>query len=136
VTLAGGCLCGKVRYRADAAPRFQLACHCSNCQRQSGAPFLVNLGVPKPAFAVIGVVKSYRHQGDSGRWLTQFFCPDCGSPIWSELDLDPGYAIIKSGTLDDRGLVRPQRHIFWASHQGWEERPTDAPVHDGPTPGS
>jgi hypothetical protein len=136
VTFSGGCLCGQVRYRAEAAPDFQVACHCTNCQRQSGAPLLVNLGVKKAAFTVSGTVKSYRHQGDSGRWLTQFFCPECGSPIWSELELDPDYAIVKSGTLDDRSRVRPRRHIFWASRQGWEELPAGVAVHDGPTPGT
>jgi len=31
--IEGGCLCGKVRYSADAEPVFVGVCHCADCQR-------------------------------------------------------------------------------------------------------
>ena len=39
----GGCLCGAVRYRASGAPHIALACHCSACQRRTGAAFGVGV---------------------------------------------------------------------------------------------
>ena len=42
--IEGGCLCGKVRYSADAEPAFVGVCHCKNCQRGTGT-----------AFAIVGV---------------------------------------------------------------------------------
>ena len=35
--IEGGCVCGKVRYSADAEPIFVGVCHCSNCQKASGS---------------------------------------------------------------------------------------------------
>jgi hypothetical protein len=34
--IEGGCLCGKVRYSADAEPAFVGVCHCKNCQKGTG----------------------------------------------------------------------------------------------------
>ncbi len=136
MALTGGCLCGQVRYSADAAPAFQVACHCTNCQKQSGAAFSVNLGVPKSAFRHTGTLKTYVDRGDSGNQVLRRFCPECGSPILSEIGLDPGFVILKAGTLDDTSIVRPQRHIFCASRQAWVEPPDGVPAYDRATPPS
>jgi hypothetical protein len=47
---AGGCQCGAVRYEIAAAPLTLYACHCAECQRQSGSAF--GLSMPVPAGAV------------------------------------------------------------------------------------
>ena len=44
--ITGRCLCGAVTYSADAEPVIQAACHCTDCQRQTGNPFSVIVGVP------------------------------------------------------------------------------------------
>ena len=35
----GGCLCGAVRYELIGVPERLYACHCKECQRQSGSAF-------------------------------------------------------------------------------------------------
>ena len=40
VGLTGGCQCGAVRYRLDAAPEWAGVCHCRMCQKAGGAPFM------------------------------------------------------------------------------------------------
>jgi hypothetical protein len=132
--ITGGCLCGQVRYSVDAEPVFQVACHCTNCQRQSGSAFSINVGVRKSALAITGVLKTYVGHGDSGRPVQWLFCPDCGSLMLTEIELDPGLAILKGGTFDDRSIVRPQRHIYCASRQDWFTLPERVPAHDGATP--
>jgi hypothetical protein len=39
--ITGGCLCGQVRYSANAEPAFVGVCHCTHCQKQTGTAFSV-----------------------------------------------------------------------------------------------
>ena len=52
--IAGGCLCGKVRYSANGRPAFVGVCHCTDCQKFTGSAFAIVVGVPKPALTVQG----------------------------------------------------------------------------------
>ncbi len=45
--ITGRCLCGEVTYSAAAEPVAQGVCHCTDCQRQTGNPFSVIVGVPR-----------------------------------------------------------------------------------------
>jgi len=50
--IEGGCLCGKVRYSADAEPTFVGVCHCKNCQKGTGTAFAIVVALPTPALNV------------------------------------------------------------------------------------
>jgi len=65
--IEGGCLCGKVRYSADAEPAFVGVCHCKNCQKQAGTAFSVVFAIPKPVLSVQGTLKTFNDRGDSGK---------------------------------------------------------------------
>ena len=52
--IAGGCLCGKVRYSATGEPAFVGVCHCTDCQKFTGSAFAMVVGVPKPALTIEG----------------------------------------------------------------------------------
>ncbi len=47
----GGCLCGEVRYRAEADPFRVVHCHCGACRRLSGAAFLTFVAFKADGFA-------------------------------------------------------------------------------------
>ncbi len=50
----GGCLCGAVRHRATKDPIGVVNCHCKNCQKHTGAPFVTSVGFSGDAFSWIG----------------------------------------------------------------------------------
>src|SRR5436305_10649265 len=101
--ITGGCLCGSVRYSCEADPVVQAACHCADCQRQTGSPFSVVVGVPREAFTVEGdTLASFSTTGeDHGRETQRNFCSACGSPLFSLSPLAPEIVLIKAGSLDD-----------------------------------
>jgi hypothetical protein len=117
--MTGGCLCGQVRYSADAEPAFTGVCHCTSCQKQSGAAFSVVVAMPQAALAIQGSPKSYASRGDSGKEVISRFCPNCGSTILSEPALMPGMIILRAGTLDDTSWLKPTMEIYCDSAQPW-----------------
>ena len=117
--ISGGCLCGSVRYSADAEPAFVGVCHCSDCQRFTGSAFATVVAVPASALRVSGMLKTFTKPGDSGLPMHRRFCPECGSGIVDEADALPGIAMVNAGTLDDRSWVLPQSEVYCASAQPW-----------------
>ncbi len=74
--IEGGCLCGKVRYSADAEPIFVGMCHCTNCQKASGSAFNIVVALPKPAVSLQGMVATFEGRGDSGKADIPTVLPD------------------------------------------------------------
>lgn len=118
-TITGGCLCGKVRYSAEAEPTFVGLCHCHDCQRFTGSAFGAVIGLPKSAVTVRGILKAFTKPGDSGKAMERRFCPECGASVMDEAQMMPGVVMITIGTLDDPSWVKPTSQIFCASAQPW-----------------
>jgi hypothetical protein len=117
--IEGGCLCGKVRYSADAEPAFVGVCHCKNCQKGIGSAFATVVALPKAALSLAGNLKTFNDRGDSGKTLYRRFCPECGASVIDEAEAMPGVVMILSGTLDDTSWVKPTMEIFLDSAQPW-----------------
>ena len=125
----GGCLCGAVRYSFEGDPAAAMVCHCTHCQKQSGSAFSTILSVPESALEVTGEPRTYQDAGESGKSVDRIFCSDCGSPLISRVEVAPGMAFIKAGTLDDASGFDPAVHIWTKSKQCWVET-GDVPVFD------
>src|SRR2546429_788478 len=112
--ITGRCLCGSVSYRADADAVVQGACHCADCQRQTGSPFTVFVGVPRAALTVEGdTLASFTTVGEDHRGETQrSFCSACGAPVFSIAAVAPELALIKAGSLDDASWLEPAVEVW------------------------
>jgi hypothetical protein len=104
---------------AEADPVFTAVCHCKNCQKQAGTFSSVVVAVPAAAFSTTGPIRTFEDTGDSGQPVHRRFCPECGSPIISEVDVMPGLTLIKAGTLDDTKWVKPTMEVYCSSAQAW-----------------
>ena len=133
--LTGGCLCGKIRYTVSQPLHNIIACHCTHCQKASGAGASHNALVPASAVTFTsGQPKCFEDTAQSGNILKRHFCGDCGSPIYSQRAKTPEMMVLKVGTLDapaDMKLVmniwinsaRPWMHIDPATERHPENRP-------------
>ena len=117
----GGCQCRSVRYILTTEPIRLSACHCKECQRQSGSAFGMSMPVKKESLTVTGATKQFIRTADSGGEVTGVgvFCPDCGVRIYHALKSAPDVLSIKPGTLDDTSWLRPSTFIWMKSAQGW-----------------
>jgi len=123
----GRCLCGQYSYVINADPLMTLACHCKNCQRQSGSALSINVGFPAAALESEGELAVFDDTADSGNIVHRHFCKTCGSPVYSTLDAAPGLVLIKAGTLDNTEAVSPQMHVWCDSAQPWVDISADLP---------
>lgn len=105
----GGCLCGAVRYRLGAPAGEAIACHCSQCRRQSGH-YTAAVMVDWHGVAIEGQdrVTWYRSSPDARRG----FCKVCGSLLFWVSGKDG--AAVFAGTLDTPTGARLASHIFVA----------------------
>lgn len=125
-SLTGGCECGGLRYAISGDPLATVACHCTQCQRQSGSAFSMSLVVPRDAFAwTRGEPSVYTTTADSGAEKECIFCRDCGVRICNRLSSMPATANVKPGTLDDASWLEPIMHVWVSSKQPWTPIPAD-----------
>ena len=116
----GGCQCGALRYQITAAPLVLYACHCSECQTQSGSAFGMSLAVPSDAFSMrSGTPKVWTRSSASGHGVACAFCAECGVRIYHRPERKPGSVNVKPGTLDDTGWLDPAAHLWTGSAQPW-----------------
>jgi len=118
--LTGSCLCGAIRYTVDVPITELRACHCTHCQKASGAAGSVNAVIPSAALKITqGTPKRYDAKADSGRTLYRYFCADCGSPIYSQRATAPETAVLRAGTLDSAGDMKITANIWTRSARPW-----------------
>ncbi|HEV2334025.1 MAG TPA: GFA family protein [Stellaceae bacterium] len=125
--IVGGCLCGAVRYRAEADAGSATVCHCRDCQKFTGSAFAALVMVPKGALSVTGGWKTFTSLGGSGKPILRHFCPECGSSLAEEPGTRPGMVILNVGTFDDPAAVKPGREIFRDDALPWVEVAGDIP---------
>lgn len=118
--LTGSCLCRAIRYEVDLPITELRQCHCTDCQKVSGAGGTVNAWIASSAFRIThGEPRRFTKVADSGRTLHRFFCADCGSPIYSQREVMPEMMTLRAGTLDNAPPMKVVAHIWTASARPW-----------------
>jgi hypothetical protein len=126
--LTGGCLCGEVRYEISEPPVSMTYCHCTRCQRRSGAASSPQARiVPGSLRFVQGeeLVKGWAPPDDG---FEKCFCSNCGSQLFSK-DREGRVRSVRMGTLDEDPGLTPTHRAFVAYAATWEPVPDDAIPH-------
>jgi len=129
----GHCLCGAIRVvvRGPLAP--VVYCHCAQCRRTAGAPFLAVLPVAAEAFTLEDpqhLLGEFRASRDKARC----FCTRCGAPVLSRRDGVQGVRV-RAGLFDRLAGVTHGGHIFAASAAPWDAITDTLPRYPGLEPG-
>lgn len=103
----GGCLCGKVRIMALGSPYRIGICHCLDCRKHHGALFHASAIFPQEAVTIEGETRDY-----DGR----FFCPNCGSPVFSRSSDE---IEVNLGSLDDAVDLVPTYELWTVRRAPW-----------------
>lgn len=93
---SASCLCGGVRFAAEAPLGPVIACHCSQCRRTSGHVWAGTF-VPRARFRLLAAAPLRWFRSSLG--VDRGFCRDCGASLfWQPVDGDE--ICLAAGALD------------------------------------
>lgn len=112
--IEGGCLCGRIRYRARPDHRDAYYCHCRMCQLAFGNTRAAYFNLRKSELEWLAEAPvSYA----SSKIALRRFCPHCGTPLSFEY-LDSQRMDLAVGSLDDPSQFKPTEHFGVESRIG------------------
>ncbi len=129
------CQCGQLAITAAGDPDFVIACNCLKCQQRGGAPFGLAGYFPKDRItAYEGEVKTFSRPADSGRRITNHFCPECGTTVYWSLEMRPDHLGIAAGCFADPSFPAPVRTIWTENKHHWVQFPEGLPAFEKAVP--
>ena len=118
----GRCLCGHVRYEAEAEPERTAICHCTDCQMHSASAYGVVVGIDAASFKLTaGSLKTWVKTAESGAKRALTFGPECGTRIYGgphPAGTD-GFFSLRTGTIRQREHFVPRNQVWTRSRQAW-----------------
>lgn len=116
----GQCHCGWISFTATINPTRVSICHCTDCQTLTGSPFRVTVLTARDNIRLTGAApKMYVKVGDSGGTRRQYFCSECGAPMFTSGDDEASEWGIRWGCIRQRADLKPTRQIWRRSAVSW-----------------
>ena len=123
--LTGGCNCGAVRFEVTAPLLGASYCHCTRCQRRTGAAASASAHPAEGAFRIVtgeDSLRMWKPEDGGEKW----FCGECGSAVYSYSPHNPAPRFgIRMGAFDGDPEVRPSVRQFVRYAAPWEPIPDD-----------
>ncbi|RAQ42950.1 DUF636 domain protein [Aspergillus flavus] len=124
--VVGGCFCGKIRVEYNGEPIISALCHCYDCRKLTGTLFTYSFVVHKADLKITGSPKEVAKRADSGNHIKNYFCSDCGTPIYGHKITASGtpeeITILRAGVFDDIEFLdrhRPKAEIYRLGRVKW-----------------
>src|SRR5262245_17567903 len=112
------CHCGSLRVVAAGEPDRVYVCHCTLCQRRTGAIMHSGAAYPKSQVRVEGASRIYARNAVNGYEIRFHFCLNCGSSVYWEGDRFPDKRIAV-GSFADPEFPAPTYSVFEESMHHW-----------------
>ena len=127
--LNGRCTCGKVHYQLVNTPLFVHCCHCTWCQRETGASFALNAFIETQYVKLLqGETETVNTPTDSGKGQIIVRCNSCKIALWGHYaGAGDSMSLVRVGTLDNPNLLKPDIHIYTSTKQHWLKLSDDVP---------
>ena len=122
--LTGHCLCGAVRFEVTEPLVSAGYCHCTRCQRRTGAAASPFARVVPGSLRVLSGEELLRAY-DPPDGFAKVFCSRCGSALWSRHPEERDNVSVRLGVFDRDPGIRPSYRQFVAYAAPWEPLPDD-----------
>jgi hypothetical protein len=130
ISIPGSCLCGAVKF--EVTPPFTAFryCHCSRCQKATGAAHAANAFLPVTQFKwLAGESLAKRFDLPGAKRFAVAFCTQCGTRVPHKINTTENM-LIPAGVLDADPGARPNNSIFWKSKAAWYLSPEELTQFD------
>ncbi len=134
MNITGQCHCGQISFTALIDHNKIIACHCTDCQAFSGAPFRAVAPTAVENVKITGTPKFYIKTADSGNPRAQAFCGNCGTQLYATEPDTPKVIGFRLGCVNERAQLKPTIQIFGNSAMPWLKDLHNVPHHQtGPS---
>jgi hypothetical protein len=111
----GGCVCGETRYVLKSRPLALIDCHCVDCRRSAGAPYITWGSVLREDLVITkGEPRKIAHAN-----RIRSFAACCGTHLFFEDTKDSEMIDVTIASLDDPTPFAPQNVIFLEDKLPW-----------------
>lgn len=127
--IKGSCLCEAVKYEFNGSFTEIAVCHCYQCKRAQGTPFVTNAPVELSKFTFLqgeDVTKTYFSSPNKKR----VFCGNCGSPLYSQRTDMPDTIRLRLGTVTQGHIPEPNYEIYCESKSDWFDENAQRPHYE------
>ena len=122
------CGCRQLTATVTGEPGMIAMCNCVECQRRSGSQFGSGAFFERANVVLKGEYKSFTRRADSGKNITNHFCPHCGSNIAWEAEIRPGWMAVAVGAFADPNFPPPTVVLYDRSRHSWIAPPPGARI--------
>lgn len=113
--ITGGCVCGRTRYVLKSRPSSPGDCHCIDCRRSAGAPYVTWGSVPRGDLVVTkGEPRKIAYAN-----RIRSFAACCGTHLFIEDTKDSETIDVTIASLDDPAPFAPQKVIWLEDKLPW-----------------
>ncbi|MDB5733825.1 MAG: aldehyde-activating protein [Alphaproteobacteria bacterium] len=116
---AGGCLCGDLRWKASAPPRYMGLCFCADCRKASGSGLIPFMGFDAAALTITGRWTVHTLTHADGRAAVRNSCIVCGGLVFGGKLGETDRYNIYAGSLDDPAQFKPTVALFIRDKPDW-----------------
>ena len=122
--VTGGCVCGGTRYVLKSRPFALIDCHCIDCRRSAGAPYVTWGSVPREDLVVTkGEPRKIAHAN-----RIRSFAACCGTHLFFEDTKNSKMIDVTIASLDDPTPFAPQKVIWLEDKLPWVKLDESLPM--------
>jgi hypothetical protein len=123
--VTGGCLCGRVRFELTTPATAAGYCHCTRCQRRTGAAASAQARIDGRTLRLLQGEEFVKAWRPAAGGFEKCFCGECGAHLFSRNPDDPAEMSVRLGAFDGDPGVRPSWRAYVAYAASWEPIPDD-----------
>lgn len=127
--MKGSCNCGGVAWEVTGEMRPIVACHCSQCRKQTGLYYAATAAKNSDIRITETTLKWFQASPETIPEAKRGFCSQCGSAMFWKNETED-FTSILAGSIDGDSGLEVKEHIFTDNMPDWYDITDGKPIRD------